>query len=84
MAKVAMKSKFTVMLISFTALFVTVQPMAIATPPICKKAAIASVNTSSQSLVPGDSLIVTFKGIGGGCTTGNFKVIMSSSAVTNA
>ena len=50
----------------------------------CKKAPIATVNTSLQTLSSSDSLTVTFKGVGGGCGTGNFKVIVSSSPETNS
>jgi hypothetical protein len=35
-------------------------------------------------LYSGDSLTVTFRGIGGGCGAGNFKVIESASSTTNS
>ena len=63
--------------------FTMIQPVN-ASSQICKRAPIASVDTSIQTLYSGDSLTVTFRGVGGNCGTGNFKVIVSSSAETNS
>jgi hypothetical protein len=68
-----------------TIIFALMQPLNVATAAeICKRAPIASVNTSIQTLYSGDSLTVTFRGIGGGCGAGNFKVIESASSTTNS
>jgi len=80
-----MRSKFAISLISSTIIFALMQPLNVATAAeICKRAPIASVNTSIQTLYSGDSLTVTFRGIGGGCGAGNFKVIESVSPTTNS
>ena len=81
-----MKSKIRISVIS-ALLFVTiVHPMndASAASSTCKKDKVTTVNTSLQTLYAGDSLTVTFRGVGGGCGTGNFKVIVSSSPETNS
>lgn len=63
-------------------LFSFIQPIGSATAAsICKNAVISSVNTSDQTLYSGDSLRVTFRGVGGECGLGNFKVIASPSQV---
>jgi hypothetical protein len=80
-----MKSKAAIAITLSLSLLGVVQTVSSATaaPGVCKKAGIASVNTSDQTLYSGDSLRVTFRGIGGGCDLGNFKVIVSSSSDVN-
>ena len=79
------KPQFAISLISIVVLFAALQPFASASAaPSCKRAAIATVNTSIQEVFPGDALTVTFRGVGGGCTTGNFREIVSSSSTQNS
>ena len=79
-----MKSKSAIALTLSLSLLGVVQPVSSATAaPICKNAVKSSVNTSDQTLYSGDSLRVTFKGVGGGCESGNFKVIVSTSRASN-
>ena len=81
-----MKSKLGISIISALLLVTIVHPMNVASaaPSTCKKDRVTTVNTSLQTLYAGDSLTVTFRGVGGGCGTGNFKVIVSSSPETNS
>ena len=80
-----MKSKSAIALTLSLSLLGVIQPVSSATAaPICKNAVMSSVNTSDQTLYSGDSLRVTFRGIGGECGLGNFKVIVSSSRATNS
>lgn len=82
----SMRSKVVISLVSFVALLAVVQTAGVASAAAatCKRAPFAPVNTSSQTLFPGQSLQVTFGGVGGGCGAGNFKVITSTSSDTNS
>ena len=81
-----MKSKLGIAALSTLLLFSIMQSAnaASADTSICKKASAASIATSDQTLYPSDSLVVTFKGVGGGCQSGRFKVIVSNSSSTNS
>jgi hypothetical protein len=80
-----MKSKAAIAITLSLSLLGVIQPVGSATaaPTVCKKAGISPVNTSAQTLFSGDTLVVTFNGVGGGCGSGNFKVITSNSTDVN-
>ena len=50
---------------------------------LCVGTAPISVSTSSQNLVAGDSLVVTFNRVGKFCSSGNFKMIQANSTAVN-
>jgi len=79
-----MKPRLAIAITLSLTLFGAIQPVGSATAAqLCKKAGIAFVNTSKQTLYSGDSLAVTFNGVGGGCGSANFKVITSNSTDVN-